>query len=79
LPTLNLSSTGGSSELLDRKRIYFGCGVLLALELAVFVFMIAGTHGLIVPLDKPTSSDFVSFYAAGKLSAIGVAATRLRQ
>jgi alpha-1,2-mannosyltransferase len=69
--TRSFSSTDRSGGLLDQKRVYFGCSVLLALELAVFLFMIAGTHGLIVPLDKPTSSDFVSFYAAGKLSAIG--------
>ena len=30
--------------------------------------MIAGTHGLIVPLNRPTSTDFVSFYAAGLLA-----------
>jgi alpha-1,2-mannosyltransferase len=65
-------STGWSRTLMERKKIHFCCGVLLALELAVFLFMIAGTHGLIVPLDKPTSSDFVSFYAAGNLAAIGV-------
>ncbi len=71
MATPRFSSAGRPSELLNWKRIYSGCGVLLALELAVFLFMIAGTHGLIVPLDKPTSSDFVSFYAAGSLADIG--------
>jgi hypothetical protein len=33
--------------------------------------MAAGTHGLIVPLSKPTSTDFVSFYAAGSLADAG--------
>jgi hypothetical protein len=33
--------------------------------------MAAGTHGLIVPLAKPTSTDFVSFYAAGSLANAG--------
>jgi alpha-1,2-mannosyltransferase len=57
--------------LLDRRRVYIGCGILLALELAFFGFVIAGTHGLIVPLPKPASTDFVSFYAAGSLAAAG--------
>jgi hypothetical protein len=35
------------------------------------MIMVAGTHGLIVPLPKPTSTDFVSFYAAGSLAAAG--------
>jgi alpha-1,2-mannosyltransferase len=59
------------SDLLGRKRIYTGCGILLVLEVAVFLFMVAGTHGLIVPLPKPVSTDFVSFYAAGSLANSG--------
>jgi hypothetical protein len=48
--------------------------VLLALEIAVFLFLIAGTHGWIVPLDRATTTDFASFYAAGKLAAGGTPA-----
>jgi alpha-1,2-mannosyltransferase len=59
------------SGLLDGDRIRVGCGILLAIEIAVFLFMAAGTHGLIVPLPKPTSTDFVSFYAAGSLADAG--------
>ena len=59
------------SGLLDGKRILVGCGILLAIEIAVFLFMAAGTHGLIVPLPRPTSTDFVSFYAAGRLADAG--------
>jgi hypothetical protein len=59
------------SGLLDGYRIRVGCGILLAIEIAVFLFMAAGTHGLIVPLPKPTSTDFVSFYAAGSLADAG--------
>ena len=36
-----------------------------------FFFLVAGTHGLIVPLATPTSTDFVSFYAAGALADSG--------
>ena len=45
--------------------------VLLAAEIAVFAFMIAGTHGWIVPLQTPTTTDFASFYAAGSLANAG--------
>lgn len=47
--------------------------VLLVVELACLAFFIAGTHGWIVPLDQPNSSDFVSFYAAGSLADDGTA------
>ena len=59
------------SGLLDGDRIRVGCSILLAIEIAVFLFMAAGTHGLIVPLPRPTSTDFVSFYAAGSLADAG--------
>jgi len=57
--------------LLDGERIHVCCGILLAIEIAVFLFMAAGTHGLIVRVAKPTSTDFVSFYAAGSLADAG--------
>lgn len=60
-----------SAVMPDRKRICTACGLLLAIEIAVSVFLIAGTHGLIVPLAKPTTTDFVSFYAAGSLAEAG--------
>jgi hypothetical protein len=56
---------------LDRTRVLAYSGVLLALELAVFAFLVAGTHGLIVPTGKPTTTDFASFYAAGSLADAG--------
>jgi hypothetical protein len=56
---------------LDRNRVLAYCRILLAVEIAVFLFIIAGTHGLIVPLAGPTSTDFVSFYAAGALADSG--------
>src|SRR5947208_15904588 len=57
--------------LLDRNRVLAYCRILLAAETAAFLFMIAGTHGVIVPLSRPASTDFVSFYAAGALADIG--------
>jgi hypothetical protein len=56
---------------LDRDRVLAYCRVLLAVETAVFLFLVAGTHGLIAPLAGPTSTDFVSFYAAGALADAG--------
>ena len=59
------------AQLLDSRLVSRLCGILLAVELALFLFLAAGTYGLIVPLPKPTSTDFVSFYAAGSLADAG--------
>ncbi|MGH7109149.1 MAG: glycosyltransferase family 87 protein [Stellaceae bacterium] len=59
---------------LDRPRILAYSRILLALEIALFLFMMAGTQGWIVPLKKPTSTDFVSFYTAGSLANAGTPA-----
>ena len=56
---------------LDRRCAVIYGGIFLALEIAVFLFLIAGTHGWIVPLDRPTTTDFASFYAAGSLADAG--------
>ena len=56
---------------LDHGRIVSYCGILLAIEISCFMFLVAGTHGLITPLSAPTSTDFVSFYAAGSLADAG--------
>jgi alpha-1,2-mannosyltransferase len=56
---------------LDRRHLVVGGAIFLALELALFLFVVAGTHGLIVPLRHPTTTDFVSFYAAGELADAG--------
>jgi alpha-1,2-mannosyltransferase len=53
---------------LDRRRLAIGAALLLAFELGIFAFLVAGTHGWIVPLDRPTTTDFISFYAAGALA-----------
>lgn len=56
---------------LTRGRIRIGAALLLALEVALFGVFVAGTHGWIVPPDRPTTTDFVSFYAAGTLADAG--------
>jgi alpha-1,2-mannosyltransferase len=42
------------------------------LQALVLAFFIAGTHGWIVPLKKPTTTDYASFYAAGTLANHGM-------
>ncbi len=59
---------------LHPARIRAGTRVLLAAEVIGLVFLILGTHGLIVPVEKPTTTDFVSFYAAGMLALQGTPA-----
>jgi alpha-1,2-mannosyltransferase len=59
---------------LEWRCIVSCCRILLAAETAVFLLLIAGTHGLIVPLSRPVSTDFVSFYAPGALADAGTPA-----
>ena len=54
-----------------RDRLPIHAAVLLCLELGFFAFLVAGAHGAIVPLDRASSTDFVSFYAAGVLAQAG--------
>jgi alpha-1,2-mannosyltransferase len=63
-----------SGQWLGRRRILGYAAVLLAIELLIFLILIAGTHGWIVPLEHPTTTDFVSFYAAGRLADAGTPA-----
>ena len=55
-------------DWMTRERIVAYASIFLCLEVALFAFCVAGTHGLVVKLARPTSSDFVSFYAAGHLA-----------
>lgn len=63
-----------SGEWLGRDRVIGYGAVLLILEVATFLFFAAGTHGLIVRLDRPNTTDFASFYAAGTLADEGTPA-----
>ena len=68
---VRLFRTIRSGAWLDRERILAYATILLVIEIASFLFLIAGTHGLIVPTTEPTTTDFVSFYAAGDLANAG--------
>jgi alpha-1,2-mannosyltransferase len=72
LPRLTAQMRSG--DWLTRRRVRAYAAILLVIELAVFSFLVAGTHGWIVPLDKPNTTDFVSFYAAGRLADAGTPA-----
>lgn len=63
-----------SGDWFTRKRIIGYAGILLISEVVTLAFLIAGTHGWIVPLEAPTSTDFASFYAAGRLADDGTPA-----
>ena len=69
-----LAAQLASGDWLSRKRLRLYAAILLVAELAVFAFLIAGTHGWIVPLKTSTTTDFVSFYAAGELADAGTPA-----
>jgi hypothetical protein len=60
-----------SGNWLNRRRVVAYAGILLALELITTLFLVAGTYGWIVKLDRPVTTDFVSFYAAGSLAGTG--------
>jgi alpha-1,2-mannosyltransferase len=66
-----VSRTG---DWLTRERVRGYAIILLVLEIATFGFFVAGTHGWIVPLGTPTTTDFVSFYSAGSLADQGTPA-----
>ena len=57
---------------LTRERMIAYATILAIVEMGLFAFCVAGSHGLIVPLDHQPSTDFVSFYAAGALADAGV-------
>ena len=63
-----------SGDWLNRRRITVYAAILLTFEVLAFLFIVAGTHGWIVPLKEPNTTDFVSFYAAGSLADQGNAA-----
>jgi hypothetical protein len=44
---------------------------LLTFEVGLLMFLVLGTHGMIVSLDHPVTTDFASFYAAGTLANEG--------
>jgi hypothetical protein len=62
------------ADWLGRERAIAWGGVMLAVQLLLLVFVALWQRGVFVTITQPTSSDFVSFYAAGKLALAGTPA-----
>ena len=71
-----LATLLGRADWLDAARMRRWTGVCLAVQLICGVVLAAGTHGWLVRLPGPTTTDFVSFYAAGRLAG-GAAPARV--
>ncbi|PPQ26548.1 glycosyltransferase family 87 protein [Rhodopila globiformis] len=63
----------GDGAWLTRRRLLAAATVLLLLEAALLGIVIAGSHGLF-GRGEPTTTDFISFYAAGRLADGGTPA-----
>jgi len=59
------------ADWLTRDRVIAWGFVLFIEELLLLAFLALWQHGVFVPVQSPPASDFVSFYAAGKLALAG--------
>jgi alpha-1,2-mannosyltransferase len=69
----SLAGKAIASTWLHRERIVAWASVLLVLQIGLFAFFAAGIYGLVIGPIPGVTTDFVSFYAAGKLAAAGIA------
>src|SRR6185437_1007703 len=58
-------------DWLTRARVIGWGRVLLIVEIVALIVIAAGTYGAYVHLDEPSSTDFISFFAAGRLADVG--------
>jgi hypothetical protein len=63
-----------SADWLTSDRVVAWSIVLLIEESLIVLFLALWQHGVFVAVHNPPSSDFVSFYAAGKLALAGTPA-----
>lgn len=63
-----------SGAWLSRERVIAYGNVLFGLESVALVIVAMGTYGMFVPLDRPVSTDFLSFFSAGYLADQGTPA-----
>jgi hypothetical protein len=73
-PARPLLDTLRSADWLTRDRVVAWSSILLIEELLIVGFLALWQHGVFVAVHNPPSSDFVSFYAAGKLVLAGTPA-----
>ncbi len=72
-----MRSAGGDwryANWLGRARAIGWGRTLLIVEIVALIVIAAGTYGVFVPLDTPASTDFISFFAAGRLADLGTPA-----
>jgi hypothetical protein len=73
-PDTRLLRSLARADWLSRDRIVAWGAILLILEVAFLGFMVLWHHDAFGRIDPPTTTDFVSFYAAGKLALAGTPA-----
>ena len=73
-PARRLLDTLRTADWLTRDRVVAWSIILLIEELLIVGFLALWQHGVFVAVHNPPSSDFVSFYAAGKLALAGTPA-----
>jgi alpha-1,2-mannosyltransferase len=62
------------SRWLTRERVRAYAVIVLIVEVVALLIMAARTYDVFLPVDPPTSLDFMSFYAAGNLTDRGTPA-----
>jgi len=65
---------GAGAGLFARQRMMRWAGALLAAQVFLLGFVVLWQHAAFGPVDPPTTTDFVSFHAAGKLALAGTPA-----
>ena len=74
LDTRRLLDSLGTADWLTHDRVVAWSTILLIEELLIVVFLALWQHGVFTTVHNSPSSDFVSFYAAGKLALAGTPA-----
>jgi alpha-1,2-mannosyltransferase len=64
-------SASAIRNFLTRDRAIGYLTILAITEMSLFAFSVACEHGLVIRLQQDTSTDFLSFYAAGALANAG--------
>ncbi|MGE0668677.1 MAG: glycosyltransferase family 87 protein [Sphingomonadales bacterium] len=59
---------------MNRDRVMSYALILVVVEVLILIFFVLGTHGKIVELGGPVTTDFASFYGAGLLAVEGTPA-----
>jgi Glycosyltransferase family 87 len=73
-PPVSLIDAFRRAPWLDRGRVIGWGRALLMVEILALIAIAAGTYGLYVHLDAPSSTDFISFFSAGRLADLGTPA-----